>query len=222
MVEQGLQVRFNEDGCFVENFKDRCRLVAKGNRVGRMFTLNVNMPKVDKAMYAQGSKVVADVDIWHKRIGHVNPQKLKSMQTQKIVTGLPEFKMSDMQKVCEACQFGKQSRHAFVKERNISGRLLDVIHSDVWGPTKTASLAGSSYYVTFIDDHTRKVWLYCMKAKSEVFQHFKHFKSLVEKETGMHIKCLRFDGGGEYFSNEFSRFLDEQGIKRKFTCRYTP
>ena len=81
MVEQGLQVRFNEDGCFVENFKDRCRLVAKGNRVGRMFTLNVNMPKVDKAMYAQGSKVVADVDIWHKRIGHVNPQKLKSMQT---------------------------------------------------------------------------------------------------------------------------------------------
>ena len=38
----------------------------------------------------------------------------------------------------------------------------------------------------------------------------------------MHIKCLRFDGGGEYFSNEFSRFLDEQGIKRQFTCHYTP
>ena len=68
--------------------------------------------------------------------------------------------MSDMQKVCEACQFGKQSRHAFVKERNIIGRLLDVIHLDVWGPTKIASLAGSSYYVMFIDDHTRKVWLY--------------------------------------------------------------
>ena len=38
----------------------------------------------------------------------------------------------------------------------------------------------------------------------------------------MYIKCLRSDGGGEYFSNEFSRFLDEQGIKRQFTCRYTP
>ena len=81
-----------------------------------MFTLIVKMPKAKKSMYAQGSKVVANVDIWHKHIGHVNPQKLKSMQTQKIVTGLPEFKMSDMQKVCEACQFGKQSKHAFSKK----------------------------------------------------------------------------------------------------------
>ena len=92
----------------------------------------------------------------------------------------------------------------------------------MWGPTRTASLAGSSYYVSFINDHTRKVWLYCMKAKSEVFQHFKHFKAIVEKETRMYIKCLRLDGGGEYFPNEFSRFLDDQGIKRQFTCRYTP
>ena len=72
-------------------------MVAKGYRVGRMFTLNVSMPKEDKVLYADGSKVVADVDIWHKRIGHVNPQKLKSMQTQKIVTGLPDFKMSEME-----------------------------------------------------------------------------------------------------------------------------
>ena len=48
-----------------------------------------------------------------------------------------------------------------------------------------------------------------MKAKREVLQHFKHFKNIVEKEIGMQIKCLRSDGGGEYFSNEFSRFLDE-------------
>ena len=101
-----------------------------------------------------------------------------------------------MQKVCEACKFGNQSRHAFAKERNVSGKPIDVISSNVWGPTRTTSLASSNYYVTSIDDHTRKVWLYCMKAKSEVFQHFKHFKSLVEKEIGMHIKFLRFDGGG--------------------------
>ena len=45
---------------------------------------------------------------------------------------------------------------------------------------------------------------------------------MVEKETRMHIKCLRSDGGGEYFSNKFSRFLDEQEIKQQFTCRYAP
>ena len=61
-----------------------------------------------------------------------------------------------------------------------------------------------------------------MKSKSEVFGHFKYFKNHVEKEADMQIECLRSDGAGEYFSHEFSRFLDDQGVKRKFTCRYTP
>ncbi|MDM1625959.1 transposase family protein, partial [Escherichia coli] len=98
----------------------------------------------------------------------------------------------------------------------------DVVHSDVWGPTKTTSMGGCRYYVSFIDDHTRKVWVYSMKEKGEVCGHFQKFKAMVEKEKGMQIKCLRFDGGGEYFSNEFSDFLRDQGIKRQFTCRYTP
>ncbi len=72
MIEQGLQVRFNPDGCYVEDFKDKCCLVAKGKKVGRMFTLDVSMPEVEAVMFAQGAGVVADMDIWHKRIGHVN------------------------------------------------------------------------------------------------------------------------------------------------------
>ena len=78
------------------------------------------------------------------------------------------------------------------------------------------------YYVTFIDDHTRKVWVYFMKEKSEVFTHFQSFKVLVEKQTGLQVKCIRSDGGGEYFSNKFSDFLQKIGIHRNFTCRYTP
>ena len=114
-----------------------------------------------------------------------------------------------MQKVCEACQFGNKSRYAFTKQRNVSGRPLEIVHSNVWGPTRIASLVGSSYYVTFIDDH--KVWLYCMKAtKSEVFQHFKNFKMRVEKEIGMFIKCLRLYRAGEYFSKDFSWFLVDE------------
>jgi hypothetical protein len=74
MIKQGLQVRFNLDGCYVKDFKDKCRLVVKGKRVGRMFTLDVSMLEVAPAMFAQGAGVVANMDIWHKRIGHVNEQ----------------------------------------------------------------------------------------------------------------------------------------------------
>ena len=83
-------------------------------------------------------------------------------------------------------------------------------------------MAGNRYFIAFIDDHSRKLWLFCMKQKSDVFSTFKKFKNQVEKETGRSIKILRSDGGGEYFSNEFSDFLQENGIRRQFTCRYTP
>jgi hypothetical protein len=63
--------------------------------------------------------------------------------------------------------------------------------------------------MSFIDNHTRKVWVYFMKHKSEMFQHFFNFKAMVEKEKGVSIKCLTFDGGGKYFSNEFSEYLKE-------------
>ena len=64
--------------------------------------------------------------------------------------------------------------------------------------------------------------MYFMKEKSDVFEHFKTFKAVVETETSLKVKCLRSDGGGEYLSNEFSNFLKSHGIKRQFTCRYTP
>ncbi len=45
---------------------------------------------------------------------------------------------------------------------------------------------------------------------------------MVEKEKSVNIKCLRFDGGVKYFSNEFSEYLKEHGIQRKYSCSYSP
>jgi hypothetical protein len=61
-----------------------------------------------------------------------------------------------------------------------------------------------------------------MKHKGEVFQHFLNFKAMVEKEEGVSIKCLRSDVGGNYFSNEFSEYLKECGIQKKYSCSYSP
>ena len=91
-----------------------------------MFTLDVNVPEIKAAMFAHGKGVVADTDIWHKRIGHINLQRLKMMQSKGVVTGLPTFRVDGMQKICEACQFGKQARGAFPHDRNVSRNILDV------------------------------------------------------------------------------------------------
>ncbi len=84
-----------------------------------------------------------------------------------------------------------------------TGGILDYVHSDVWGPTRELSLGGSVYYVTFIDDFSRKVWVYFLKQKSEVFSNFKLWKAEVENQTSRKIKYLRSDNGTEYTDSLF-------------------
>ena len=81
---------------------------------------------------------------------------------------------------------------------------------------------GYSYYVTFIDDYSRKTWIYFLKAKSEVFERFWDFKTLVEKQTGKKIQVLRIDNGGEYTSNEFIDYFLAAQIKKEHTMPHTP
>ncbi|KAK9907798.1 hypothetical protein M0R45_000739 [Rubus argutus] len=78
------------------------------------------------------------------------------------------------------------------------------------------------YLISFIDDFSRKVWIYFLCEKSEAFGVFKNFKHLVEKETGEFIKCLRTDRGGEFTSFEFNNFCKDNGIRRQLTTAYTP
>ena len=96
------------------------------------------------------------------------------------------------------------------------------MHTYVWGPSQVSSLGGSGYYVTFIDDATRKTWIYCIQNKSDVFDSFKKWKALVDIETGNKLKCLTLDNGGEYCSKYFDRYCSEHGIHREKTVPRTP
>ncbi|MDM1593453.1 transposase family protein, partial [Escherichia coli] len=99
---------------------------------------------------------------------------------------------------------------------------MEIIHSDIWGPAQTPTINGKRYYITFIDDYTRFIWVYFLKEKSEALNRFMDFKTYVEKQYGQWIKCLRTDGGGEYVSHAFEDYLRKHGIRRQLTCRYTP
>ncbi len=68
MVEQSLQVTFNRNGCFVEDMKNQGKLITKGERNGRMSTLDVNMLEVNSMLFPHG-KGAGDIGIWHKRVG---------------------------------------------------------------------------------------------------------------------------------------------------------
>jgi len=85
----------------------------------------------------------------------------------------------------------------FSRSNNRVKGILGLIHSDICGPMSTRALSGGKYFVTFIDDHSRKTWIYFLKTKDEVFDQFREFKALVENMTGKKIKVLRSNNGGE-------------------------
>ena len=80
------------------------------------------------------------------------------------------------------------------------------------GPAQTASIGGGRYFLTFIDDFSKKIWLYILKDKSETFNKFKEWCTEVEVEKGTSLKCLRTDNGMEFLSQEFDGFYKLKGI----------
>ena len=134
---------------------------------------------------------------------------------------LPSLKTIDF-KFCEHCVYGKQARQKFKTGKHTSKGILDYIHSDLWGLALKLSYGGSSYFVSFIDDYSRKVWIYLLKRKADVFNTFKQFRALVEKSIDRSIKCLRTNNGGEFTSMEFENYCKEAGIERHKTTFYTP
>ena len=76
------------------------------------------------------------------------------------------------------------------------------------------SIKGIFYFLTFIDDYSRKVWVYFLMHKLDTFSKFKEFKALTEKQSGKSIKVLKLDGGGEYDSHDFTGFCKHHGIQR--------
>ena len=99
--------------------------------------------------------------------------------------------------------------------------MLELVYFDVCGPLKVRSNGGALYFVTFIDDHSRKLWVYALKTKDQVLEVFKQFQALVERQTGKKLKCIRTDNSGEY-CGPFDEYCREQGIRHQKTPPKTP
>lgn len=83
-------------------------------------------------------------------------------------------------------------------------------------------MSGKRYFLSIIDDHSRKVWLWFLRTKGETFASFSEWKMLVKNQVDRKVKCLRTDNGLEFCNRVFDGFCKKNGITRHMTCAYTP
>jgi transposase InsO family protein len=220
LIEHGYKVLFEGASCRIYDKTPNRKLISEIHMTqNRMFPLTLRTANLNQT-YAQSASIPNETMVWHTRFGHLPFQSLSLLQKHSMVKGLPIFK----EKIppCESCILGKHKRTSFPQSSTQAKQHLELVHTDLCGPMQTESIGGSFYFLTFIDDFSRKIWIYFLRHKSETFAKFKEFKAEAEKQSGKYIKSLRSDGGGEYNSNEFANFCKSQGIIMQTTTRYTP
>jgi hypothetical protein len=159
--------------------------------------------------------------IWHERFMHLNFRYMQHISNKGLVDGLPDIHFS--KGICEGCVLGKHPQEKFDKGKTQrASSPLDLIHSDLMGPFPHPSIRKAMYVLIFFDDISRFTWIYFLRKKTEVFQHLKDFKSLVETQSKKKIKILQNDNRGEYVNHEIQNIFHEVGIQLEHTVPYTP
>ena len=218
---KGKTVEVSPDQVVIKNLKDPKHVIATGivDDVTRLYKFDNFGSSTLPSIFITHSDDLSK--LCYEGFGHLNYRSLQKLCKDNMVIGLPLVSCKDG--VYSGCVLGKHHRDSFDKCASWhASSPLQLVHSDLCGPLPSASFSGCKYFLTFIDDFSRRTWVYFLKLKSEVFDMFLAYKALVEKKSGHHLQKLRTNNGGEYVNNKFTTYCTAQGIQMKHTVPYTP
>ncbi len=155
------------------------------------------------------------VSKWHSHLGHPAFQVVSQI--------ISRFKLpvvsNKVDNSCSACFSSKSKQLSFSLSSTQINAPLELIYSDVWGPSPICSRNGFKYYVSFVDAFSRYTWLYPMTHKNDAFSIFLKFQKYVERFFDLKIKLVQTDWGGEY--HILSKFFENCGILHRVSCPHT-
>lgn len=151
--------------------------------------------------------------LWHARFGHASPQRLVSLNLDNFTLQVKDF-------LCTTCDFNKLTRNSSRDSPDRESICLRLVHTDIWGPYHVRSLGGNRYFISFIDDCSRKSWIECLRSRDQIFQVIKQWQAIVELESDAKVVRFRCDNAKEYIKSE--RLIKTEGIQMEYTSTYTP
>jgi hypothetical protein len=234
-------LQLNQTGAGADFWDQKCRIfdsskklvtvapVEKGLyrwpvRIPSLSKAFITYPYTDNANVARTITATASLDIWHARLGHIAKDSILRMMRSGMVKGMDVIGVNDADRstYCPECEAASHHRNPIPSETQTrSDQVLGRVFSDVC-ELQTVSSEGYKYFITFVDDFSRYLTVYPMKNKSDALDKFKEFLAEAERQTGNKLKILRTDGGGEYFSSDFSNYLKSLGILHEKTNPRTP
>jgi len=218
LCDKGYRVIFESSKCLIENVCNN-EVVFFGDRSENVYTIDIEKLTCKNQCL---SALNDDSWLWHRRLGHASMHLLSKLSKKEVVRGLLNLPFQK-DKICDACQFGKQVRSSFKSILEISTtRPLQLLHMDLFGPSRTTSLGGKHYAFVIVDDFSRYTWVIFLATKEEALKTFSYFCKRVQNEQGYLITTIKSDHGGEFDNDAFEILCNENGYKHNFSAPRTP
>lgn len=171
IAKNGNEIVFNSDGCTVFNSDGKMVLFSKEtNGIYKIKTDSLKCLLTEKE---------SSVLVWHRKLGHASYGRMKETRDGAVLGVKFTGDNSEILN-CEICAKAKQTKQPFKPSESKSNDILELIHSDLMGPMPTLSIGKKKYVLTFIDDYSRKVFVFFLHQKTETFNKFTAFKKYIE------------------------------------------
>ena len=155
LCDKGNRVIFKSKECFITHMEEN-KVIFKGERVNNVYTIDLSSLTNQSVECFIAIKV--DSCIWHRRLGHTSIELIGDLNKGDHAIGLPKVKFQK-DKIYGACQMGKQVKSSFkAKIKVTTTRPFQLLHMDLFGPCRVASLGGKHYAYVIIDDYSRFTW----------------------------------------------------------------
>nr|GEZ35112.1 retrovirus-related Pol polyprotein from transposon TNT 1-94 [Tanacetum cinerariifolium] len=160
-----LEVGFKKSTCFVRDLQGNDLLI--GNRGSDLYMISLQESTSSTPLCLMAKATPTQAWLWHRRLSHLNLDYINLLLKKDIVIGLPKLKYVKDQ-LCSSCELSKAKRSSF-KSKAIpsSKRRLNLLHMDLCGPIRVASINGKKYILVIVDDYSRYTWTLFLRSKDE-------------------------------------------------------
>ena len=205
--ELNCRVIFDPMGCTFQDLLTG-RRIGGGYEEGGLYYLHQPEVSAHSAVTSSSSPL-----LWHHRLGHLPVTKLR-----RVIPHIPP----SVSFQCETCQLGKHCRSSFPSSQSPSSQgLFDLLHVDVWGPSRIPNRSQCRYYLVIVDDFSRLSWVFLLKDRSQGPVILKSLIAEIKTQFDICVKIVRTDNALEFKSKDLLQFYSVNGIQPQFTCPHT-
>ncbi|GJS37222.1 retrovirus-related pol polyprotein from transposon TNT 1-94 [Tanacetum coccineum] len=215
-----LEVAFRSNTCYVRNLEGDDLLTRE--RDSNLYTISISDMAASSSVCLMSKATSTKSWLWHRRLSHLNFGTINDLTRLDLVDGLPKFKYGK-DHLCSACERGKGKKASHPPKLVPSDHLkLELLHMDLCGPMRVASVNGKKYILVIVDDFSRFTWVYFLRSKDETPEIIKKFIAQAQLNYKAKVCKIRTDNGTEFKNATLKAYYEKLGIMQQFSIARTP